>query len=81
MDKAFNARGDLDERAVVSEDDNLTFHYIANLEVRIECVPRMRCELLETEGDTLLAVIEVEDDDFDLLVELYDFFRIVDAAL
>ena len=40
----------------------------------------MRSELLQTESDTLLLLIEVEDNNVDLLVELYYLVRIVYAA-
>ena len=40
----------------------------------------MRRKLFEAEGDTFLVFIEIEDNDLDLLVELDDFFRVVDPA-
>ena len=40
----------------------------------------MRSELLQTEGDATLLVVEVEDHDIDLLVELHHLVGIVDAA-
>ena len=80
MDEAFDARSDLNERTVVGDDDDFTLDDVANLEVRIEGIPRMRSELLEAEGDTFLAVVEVEDNDFDSLVQLDDLFRVVDTS-
>ena len=80
MDEAFNARSDLDERTVVGDDDDLTLDGVTHLEVLIESIPRMRSELLETQGDTLLVVVEVEDDDLDLLVQLDHLFGVRDAA-
>ena len=80
MDETFNAWSDLDERAVVGEDNDFTLNDITNFEVRVESIPWMWGELLETEGDAFLAVVEVEDNDLDLLVELDDFLRIVDTA-
>jgi hypothetical protein len=53
---------------------------VTNLEVRIECIPRMRSELLETESDTFLILIEIKDNDIDLLVELQELVRIIYAA-
>ena len=40
----------------------------------------MRGELFQTEGDALLLVVEVEDNDIQLLVELNHFLRIAYAA-
>ena len=37
-------------------------------------------QLLETQGDTLLLLIEVKDDDLDLLIEGDNLFRMVDTA-
>ena len=40
----------------------------------------MGLELLETEGDALLLVVEVEDNDIELLVEFDNFAGLCDAA-
>jgi len=40
----------------------------------------MGSELLQTQCDTLLLVVEVKDNDVDLLVQLNDFLRIVYAT-
>ena len=69
MYKSLYARLDLYECAVVSDEDNLALNLVADLEVRIEVLPRMWSELLETESDALLLLVEVEDNDLDLLVE------------
>ena len=69
MDKSLYARLNLNECAVVSDENDFALNLVADLEVRIESLPRMRLELLETEGDSLLVLVEVEDDDVDLLVE------------
>ena len=80
MDQTLNARSDLYECAVISDNDYLTLNVVAYLEVLVESVPRMRSELLQTESDTLLLVIEVENYDVDLLVECYNLVRIAYAA-
>jgi hypothetical protein len=80
VDEAFYARSNLYECTIVGDDNNLTLHMVADLEVRIECIPWMRSELLQTESDTLLLVVEVKDNDLDLLVELNHFVRIAYAA-
>ena len=69
MDQTFYAGLDLNECAVISDDDNFTFNLVTNLDVRIESFPRMRSKLFDTEGDALLDIVEVKDNDVDLLVE------------
>ncbi len=59
MDKSLNARFDLNECAVVSDEDNFTFNLVTDFDIRIEAVPRMRCELLQTESDSLLLLVVV----------------------
>ena len=80
VDKTFYTGSDFNECAVVGHHDNLTLHLVANLEVGIEGIPGMGSELLETEGDALLVLIEVEDNDIEALVVADDFVGIVYAA-
>ena len=80
VNQTLNTRLNLNECTVVSENDNLTLHVVTNLEVSIQSIPRMWGQLLQTESDTLLLLIEVEDNNVDLLVELNNLLRIVDAA-
>ena len=80
MDQTFYARSDFDECTVVCHHDNFALHVVADLQVRVESIPRMRGELFQTEGDALLLVVEVEDNDIQLLVELNHFLRIAYAA-
>ena len=80
VNQALNAGLHLNECTVVGDDDNLALDVVAHFQVLVESVPRMRGELLQTEGDALLLLVEVEDDDIDLLVELDNLLRIVDAA-
>ena len=80
MNQTFNTRSDFDECTVVSHNYNFTLHVVANLQVSIQCIPRMRSELLQAESDTLLLIVEVEDNHADLLVERNDLFGVIDAA-
>ena len=80
VDQTFYTRSDFDECTVVGHNDHFALHVVAHLEVRVEGIPRMRSELLQTQSDTLLLVVEVEDNDVQLLVELYYFVRIAYAA-
>ena len=80
MDKTFDAGFDLDECAVVGDENNLSGDLVANLEVGIQVVPRMRGELLETKSNPLLLIVEVENDHLDLLAERDDLLGVVDTA-
>ena len=80
VDKAFNTRSNLNESTVVCHNDNLTVNLVTNLEVCIKSIPRMRSELLQTECDTLLLFIEVENYNVQLLVEFNNLVWIVYAA-
>ena len=80
VDETFYTRSDFYECTIVGHNDYFTLHLIAYLEVGIKSVPRMGSELLETESNTLLLFVEVEDNDVKLLIELYDFVGIVYAA-
>ena len=71
---------DLNECAVVSDEDYLTLDGVADLDVLVEVVPWMWSQLLVTKGDPLLLRVEFLDDDLDLLVEGDDFLRVVDPA-
>ncbi len=80
VNKTLNAFCDLNECSVISHYDYLTVNLVAYFEVRIKRIPRVRSQLLETERDTFLLLIEVEDNDVDLLVELQQLVRVVYAA-
>ena len=80
MDQTLYARSDLNECSVVSHNNYLTLNVVTNLQVSIQSIPRMRSQLLQTQCDTLLLVIEVKDNNVDLLIQLNDFLGIVNAA-
>jgi len=80
VDKTLNTWLNLYECAVVSDENNLTLNLVTYLEVCIECIPRVNCELLETESDSLLSLIEVEDNYVDLLVESNNLLWMVDTS-
>ena len=80
MNESLHARLDLYECTIVGNHDYLAFHMVAHLQVGIQSIPRMRAELLQTEGDATLLVVEVEDDNVDLLIELHHLVGIVDTA-
>ena len=80
VDQALNTRLNLYESTVVSHNNYLTLNVVANLEVRIQRIPRVLSKLLETESDTLLLLIEVEDNNVNLLVESNNLMWIAYAA-
>ena len=80
VDKTLNAGHNLYECTVVGDENDFTLDFVANLEVGIKSLPRMCGKLLETEGDSLLLLVEVEDDDLDLLIESNNLFGIADTA-
>ena len=69
MDKSLYARLDLYECAVVSDENYLTLNLVTDLDIRIEAIPRMSGKLLQTESDSLLLLVEVENYDLDLLIK------------
>ena len=80
MDKTLNTWLNLYECAVISDENYLTLNLVTYLEVCIECIPRVLAKLLETKSDSLLRLIEVEDNDVDLLVESNNLLWVVDTA-
>ena len=80
VDKTFYARSDFEECAVIGHNDHFALDFVADFEVGVEGVPGMGLELLETESDTFLLVVEVEDNDVEFLVELDNFAGMVYAA-
>src|SRR3712207_592642 len=80
VDEAFNTGCDFNECTVVSDNNNLTLNVVAHFELCIECIPWVRSELLQTEGNALLLFIEVEDNHINLLIERYNLMWIAYAA-
>ena len=80
MDQTLHAGSDLHERAVIGHHDHAALDLVTDLEVLVERLPRMSRKLLQTQCDTLLGVVEVEDYDLNLLVERHDLFGMVHAA-
>ena len=75
MDKTFYARSDFNECAVISDNDNFTFNFVADFEVLIKCFPRMRGKLFETKSDAFFLVVEVDDNNLKFLIQVYNLFR------
>ena len=80
MDETFNTGLNLNECTVVSHNDYAALDVVAHFDCLVKSVPGMGKELLNAESDALLLVVEVEDNDFDVLVELNHFAGIGNAA-
>ena len=80
MYESFNARGNLNERTIVGDHHYFSLYLITYLKFFVEGIPWMRCQLFQSEGNTFLLIIKVEDNHLDLLIECYDLFRMVDPA-
>ena len=80
VDKALNARSDFNKCSVVGHNNYLAGNLVANLEVLVELVPWMWLKLLQTQSNALLFLVEIEDNNVELLVGLYDVGRIAYAA-
>jgi len=80
VDQTFNARSDFDECTIVSHNDYFTFHVVAYLQVRIQCIPWVWSQLLQAKSDTFLFVVEVQDNYVQFLIQLNHFARIAYTA-
>ena len=80
MNKTLYARLHLNECTVVSHDDNFAVNVVADFEIGVKVVPWMGHKLLETESDAFFLIIEIDDNDFDVLIKLNDFAGIGYAA-
>ena len=80
VDKTLYAGSNLNECTVVGHNNNLTLYAVANLQLAVQSIPGMRSQLLQTESDTLLLVVEVQNNNVDLLVELNNLAGIAYAA-
>ena len=79
MDETLDAGGDLDERAVGGEVDDLALHARADRELVLDGVPRIGHCLLEAERNALALAVDVEHHDVELLADLDDLARVLDA--
>ena len=70
---------DLDEGAVVGEVANRAFDHRAGRVAVGDLVPGVRLGLLHAERDFLLLLVDVQHDDFDLVVDVHQLVRMADA--
>ena len=80
VDQPFDARLELDERAVVGEAHDLAAHARADRIAVHHVRPRIGDELLVAERDALGRRVVLEHDHVDLVVDLEELGRMADAA-
>src|SRR5262249_7708665 len=78
--EAFDARFDLDERAVVGEVGDLAEHARALRITPTQSDPRILAELLHAQGNAVLLLVELEDLGGDLLADLHHLARMTHAT-
>ena len=80
VDEAFDARLQLDERAVVGDVGDRAGDLLADRELGADVVPRIALELLHAERDAVGFLVDADDLHLDRLADVEDFGRMVDAA-
>ena len=80
VNQTLYTRCNLDECAVIGHNDNLALNFVTDFEVGIQRLPRVRNELLQAESDTLLVLVEIENNDLQFLVEMYNLLRMIDTT-
>ena len=78
--EAFNAGFDFNEGTVVGDVRDLAEEAGALRIAAGDADPRIFAELLETEADAVLVLVELENLGFEFLTNLNDFARVTDAA-
>ena len=79
MDQAFDAGLQLDEGAVVGDVGDAAGETGSDRELGLDALPRIGLQLLHAERDAVGLVIDLDDLDLDLLADIEDFGRMVDA--
>ena len=79
VNEAFDARLELDERAVVGDVGDAAFQLLADLVARLDRRPRIFLQLLHAERDAVRLVVDLDDAHLDRLPDRQHFARMVDA--
>ena len=80
MDQTFDARLELNERAVIGDVRDTALELRADRILRGNAFPRIGLELLHAERDALRFLIDLDDLNLDGLADRENFRRMVDAA-
>jgi hypothetical protein len=78
--KPFDARLDLGERAVIENARDLALDELVLVVARGHGVPRIGQQLLAAQADAARLLVNAQHVDFDLVAQLDDFTRMVDAV-
>ncbi len=79
VDETFDAILDLHERAVVGDVRDLAEHAGVRRVTAGNVLPRIRTQLLQAQADARTLAVELEDAHVDLVADLDDFRRMLDA--
>ena len=79
VDEAFDARLQLDERAVVGDVGDAALEALADGVARLDRRPRIFLKLLHAERDAVRLVVDLDDAHLHLLADAQHFGRMVDA--
>src|SRR5215469_1938522 len=80
MDQALDAGLELDERSIVGDVGDASLEAGGDREFGLDALPGIIKQLLHAERDAVRLVIDLDDLDLDLLANVEDFGRMVDAA-
>src|SRR6185312_4251198 len=80
VNQAFHSRHDLEECAIIFDIDYTALDDLAFFDSRRQYIPRMRRQLFQTQADTLLAVVEIEHHNLQLLIKLQHLARMADTS-
>ncbi len=72
VNEALDALFNLYKCTVVRQRNHFTFDLRPDRIFQLDIFPRMRQELFHAEGDTLLFLVEIDDDHIDGLIQLND---------
>ena len=80
VNQSLYARCDLNECTIIGDHHHFALDDVTHLKGFAQCIPWVRGELLQAEGDTFLLVVEVEDHHVDLVVQLHHFLGVLNAS-
>ena len=73
MNKTFDSLFDLDECTVIGERDDFAVDFRPDWIFVLNVFPWMRLKLFVSQRNSFLFLVEVQHDDVDGLIELYNF--------
>ena len=80
MDEAVDVVLQLHERAKAGELGYFAFNQVADLILLIDGLPRIFGQLFDSEADSLIYLVDVDDNSFDFVAFLKDLARVINLA-